>query len=80
MCVIITVGDVSFSLSLTDVSDTSRSPQVNRMLFAPEQQDSAAAVPGVDELSLGLLFLSLPCWSRPEPQRLTQPYAQTPSE
>ncbi|XP_057185170.1 cytoplasmic polyadenylation element-binding protein 1a isoform X2 [Triplophysa rosa] len=71
-------GGLCLSLSLIDVSDTSRSPLVDRMLFAPEQQDSTAAVPGVDELSLGLLFLSLPCWNRPEPQRLTRPYPETP--
>uniref|UniRef100_A0A8C2BF36 Cytoplasmic polyadenylation element binding protein 1a n=1 Tax=Cyprinus carpio TaxID=7962 RepID=A0A8C2BF36_CYPCA len=50
----------------------------SRMLFAPEQQDPLAAVPSVDELSLGLLSLSFPCWnqqpwSRPESQRSTQP-------
>nr|XP_055048450.1 cytoplasmic polyadenylation element-binding protein 1a isoform X1 [Misgurnus anguillicaudatus] len=61
---------------ITDVSDTNSSPLVNRMLFSPEQQDST--VPSVDQLSLGLLSLSLPCWSRPESHRLTQPFAQTP--
>uniref|UniRef100_A0A672R919 Cytoplasmic polyadenylation element-binding protein 1-like n=1 Tax=Sinocyclocheilus grahami TaxID=75366 RepID=A0A672R919_SINGR len=50
------------------------------MLFAPEQQDPLAAVPSVDELSLGLLSLSFPWWnqqpwSRPE----SQPCSQTPA-
>ncbi|XP_067292796.1 cytoplasmic polyadenylation element-binding protein 1a [Pseudorasbora parva] len=63
---------------MTDGSGTGCSPLVSRMLFAPEQQDPVAGVPSVDELSLGLLSLSLPCWnqqpwSRPEPQRSTHP-------
>uniref|UniRef100_A0A8C2AH24 Cytoplasmic polyadenylation element binding protein 1a n=1 Tax=Cyprinus carpio TaxID=7962 RepID=A0A8C2AH24_CYPCA len=69
---------LSLSCSLIDGSGTGCSPLVSSMLFAPEQQDPLAAVPSVDELSLGLLSLSFPCWnqqpwSRPESQRSTQP-------
>ncbi len=76
---------LSLSLSLIDGSGTDCSPLVSSMLFAPEQQDPQAAVPSVDELSLGLLSLSFPCWnqqpwSRPESQRPTQPCSQTPGE
>ncbi|KTF85823.1 hypothetical protein cypCar_00004670, partial [Cyprinus carpio] len=69
---------------ITDGSGTGCSPLVSSMLFAPEQQDPLAAVPSVDELSLGLLSLSFPCWnqqpwSRPESQRSTQPCSQMPA-
>ncbi|XP_077066269.1 cytoplasmic polyadenylation element-binding protein 1a isoform X2 [Siphateles boraxobius] len=64
--------------NFTDGSGSGCSPLVSRMLFSPEQQDPVAVMPSVDELSLGLLSLSLPCWtqqpwSRPDPQRSTQP-------
>ncbi|XP_026058173.1 cytoplasmic polyadenylation element-binding protein 1-like isoform X2 [Carassius auratus] len=69
---------------VTDGSGTACSPLVSSMLLAPEQQDPLAAVPSVDELSLGLLSLSFPYWkqqpwSRPESQRPTQPCSQTPA-
>lgn len=84
LCVFVPLK-LSPSLSLIDGSGTDCSPLVSSMLFAPEQQDPQAAVPSVDELSLGLLSLSFPCWnqqpwSRPESQRLTQPCSQTPGE
>ncbi|XP_051949112.1 cytoplasmic polyadenylation element-binding protein 1-like [Xyrauchen texanus] len=69
--------------TMTDGSGTGSSPLV-RMLFAPEQQDSPSSVPSVEELSLGLLSLSLPSWNQPpwihpEPQRPPQTCSQTPS-
>ncbi|XP_051975247.1 cytoplasmic polyadenylation element-binding protein 1-like isoform X2 [Xyrauchen texanus] len=68
---------------VTDGSGTGCSTRVSRMLFAPEQQDSLSGVPSVEELSLGLLSLSLPCWNqqpwiRPEPQQPHKTCSQTP--
>ncbi|XP_051547818.1 cytoplasmic polyadenylation element-binding protein 1-like isoform X1 [Myxocyprinus asiaticus] len=69
--------------TMTDGSGTGSSPLVSRMLLAPEQQDSPSGVPSVEELSLGLLSLSLPSWNQPpwihpEPQRPPQTCSQTP--